>query len=312
MKASAGAYAQMFQISQEDTTTFNEWEQALTALLQYEFKCSKQAEWQLFGDDTGLLQRPTWTGNGTDAEKAVLNKLANLQMAAIGVYERAKLTKRQEETFEDEEVQQQEWDRVNDRLYTLLMTYTTGTLNQTIMTAKRQGVSAGDQYATIKTVFEESSSVYRTGMISQIASCDLRLPGQEDPVKGLQLDPATGKVERFATFWSRLETAIVTVGRMGTAAQREEVESKFTHKEVLNIYKLMIQNGPGKRAWGNCARYTTKQELWEDKTFDNDEDKLKGLKELTALADKEMRDGNDALDKCASAMLGNSQVSFLT
>ena len=30
---------------------------------------------------------------------------------------------------------------------------------------------------------------------------------------------------------------------MGTAAQREEVESKFTHKEVLNIYKLMIQNG---------------------------------------------------------------------
>ena len=36
-------------------TTFNEWEQALAALLSYEFKCKRQAEWQLFGDDTGTL-----------------------------------------------------------------------------------------------------------------------------------------------------------------------------------------------------------------------------------------------------------------
>ena len=37
----AGAYAQMFRITYEDTS-FNEWEQALTALLQYEFKCPVQ------------------------------------------------------------------------------------------------------------------------------------------------------------------------------------------------------------------------------------------------------------------------------
>ena len=199
----------MFEIANNDTT-FNEWEQALAAVLQYEFKCKRQAEWQLFGDDTGTLQRPTWTDGGTLAEAEIINKLATMQMAALGVYERAKLTQKQAEVFEDEEVQQSEWDQVNDKLYTLLLTYTTGTLNRTTMTAKRQGVPAGDHYATIKTTFEESSSVYRTSMISQIASCDLRLPGDEDPLIGLQLDPTTGKVERFATFWSRLETAIVT------------------------------------------------------------------------------------------------------
>ena len=38
----------MFRITYEDST-FNDWEQALMALLQYEFKCPVQAEWQLFG-----------------------------------------------------------------------------------------------------------------------------------------------------------------------------------------------------------------------------------------------------------------------
>ena len=52
----AGVYSQMFQIADSDTT-FNEWEQALAALLSYEFKCKRQAEWQLFGDDTGTLLR---------------------------------------------------------------------------------------------------------------------------------------------------------------------------------------------------------------------------------------------------------------
>ena len=55
----------MFQVAQDDIK-FNEWEQALTAVLQYKFKCRRQAEWQLFGDDTGPLQRPTWTGGGTE------------------------------------------------------------------------------------------------------------------------------------------------------------------------------------------------------------------------------------------------------
>ena len=131
----------MFQIANGDTT-FNEWEQALAALLSYEFKCKRQAEWQLFGDDTGTLQRPTWTDNGTDEEAAIINKLANMQKAALGVYERAKLTNKQAEVFEDEEVQQSEWDEVNDKLYVLLLTYTTGSLNRTTMTAKRQGVPA--------------------------------------------------------------------------------------------------------------------------------------------------------------------------
>ena len=90
--------------------------------------------------------------------------------------------------------------------------------------------------------------MYRTAMISQITSCDLHLPGQEDPVVGLQLDEVTGKVERFSTFWSRLETAIVTVSRMGTSSQRQEVEAKFSPKEILNIYRLMIQGDFGRRA----------------------------------------------------------------
>ena len=127
----------MFEIANNDTT-FNEWEQALAAVLQYEFKCKRQAEWQLFGDDTGTLQRPTWTDGGTSEETEIINKLATMQMAALGVYERAKLTQKQAEVFEDEEVQQSEWDQVNDKLYTLLLTYTTGTLNRTTMTAKRQ------------------------------------------------------------------------------------------------------------------------------------------------------------------------------
>ena len=70
----AGAYAQMFRITYEDST-FNDWEQALMALLQYEFKCPVQAEWQLFGREReGVLERPTFTGNGTDQEKEVLQK----------------------------------------------------------------------------------------------------------------------------------------------------------------------------------------------------------------------------------------------
>ena len=162
----------MFRITYEDTS-FNEWEQALTALLQYEFKCPVQAEWQLFGKEVdGVLERPTVTGNGTDQEQETLRKIASVQKASLGVYERAKLTARQEDTFEDPEVQASEWDRVNSRLYTILMTYTKGALNQTIVTAKRQGVSAGEQYAQMKTAFEESSSMYRTSMISQITSCE--------------------------------------------------------------------------------------------------------------------------------------------
>ena len=93
----------MFEIANNDTT-FNEWEQALAAVLQYEFKCKRQAEWQLFGDDTGTLQRPTWTDGGTSEETEIINKLATMQMAALGVYERAKLTQKQAEVFEDEEV----------------------------------------------------------------------------------------------------------------------------------------------------------------------------------------------------------------
>ena len=108
----------MFQIANGDTT-FNEWEQALAALLSYEFKCKRQAEWQLFGDDTGTLQRPTWTNGGTDEEAKIINKLATMQMAALGVCKRAKLTNKQAEVFEDEEVQQSEWDQINDKLYTL-------------------------------------------------------------------------------------------------------------------------------------------------------------------------------------------------
>ena len=105
----AGAYAQMFRITCEDTT-FNDWEQALTALLQYEFKCPVQAEWQLFGREReGVLERPTFTGDGTDQEREVLQKIASVQKASLGVYERAKLTARQEDTFEDPEVQQSEW-----------------------------------------------------------------------------------------------------------------------------------------------------------------------------------------------------------
>ena len=51
----------MFRIAYEDAT-FNDWEQALTALLQYEFKCPVQAEWQLLGTETeGVLERPSWT-----------------------------------------------------------------------------------------------------------------------------------------------------------------------------------------------------------------------------------------------------------
>ena len=71
----------MFQIANGDTK-FNEWEQALAALLSYEFKCKRQAEWQLFGDDTGTLSRPTWTNGGTDEEAEIINKLATMQMAA--------------------------------------------------------------------------------------------------------------------------------------------------------------------------------------------------------------------------------------
>ena len=69
----AGAHAQMFRIPNEDTT-FNGWEQALTVLLQYEFKfkCPKQAEWQLFGGGTGVLQGPPWAGGGAGAEKALV------------------------------------------------------------------------------------------------------------------------------------------------------------------------------------------------------------------------------------------------
>ena len=93
VKALSGVYAQMFRIASEDTT-FNEWEQALTALLSYEFKCPAQAEWQLFGDTTGLLERPTWTDGGTEAEKASVKKIANMQKASLGVHERAKLTRR--------------------------------------------------------------------------------------------------------------------------------------------------------------------------------------------------------------------------
>ena len=133
----SGAYAQMFRIASEDTT-FNEWEQALSSLLQYEFKCPAQAEWQLFGDTTGLLERPTWTDGGTEAEQAVVTKIANIQKASLGVPERAKLTRRQEDTFEDVEVQKLEWDRVNSRLYTLLVTYTAGTLNQTIIKTRQR------------------------------------------------------------------------------------------------------------------------------------------------------------------------------
>ena len=158
----------MFQITYEDST-FNDWEQALMALLQYEFKCPVQAEWQLFGTESeGVLERPSWTGDGTDDEKSVLQKIASIQKASLGVFERAKLTARQEQTFEDPDIQASEWDRVNSRLYTILMTYTKGALNQTIMTAKRQNISAGEQYAQMKTAFEESSSMYRTSMISQI------------------------------------------------------------------------------------------------------------------------------------------------
>ena len=61
----------MFRITYEDTS-FNDWEQALTALLQYEFKCPVQAEWQLFGREAeGVLERPTFTEGGTDEEKGV-------------------------------------------------------------------------------------------------------------------------------------------------------------------------------------------------------------------------------------------------
>ena len=116
-KASSGAYAQMFQIAQDDNK-FNEWEQALTAVLQYEFKCKRQAEWQLFGNYTGPLQQPTWTDGCTDEEHELVKKLASMQMAALGVYERAKLTKKQAEIFEYEEVRQLEWDQINDKLYT--------------------------------------------------------------------------------------------------------------------------------------------------------------------------------------------------
>ena len=158
----------MFRIAYEDAT-FNDWEQALTALLQYEFKCPVQAEWQLLGTETeGVLERPTWTEDGTDEEEALLSKIAEIQMASLGVFERARLTKAQQKTFRDPDVQALEWDRVNSRLYTILMTYTKGALNQTIMTAKRQKISAGAQYALMKTAFEESSSMYRTSMISQI------------------------------------------------------------------------------------------------------------------------------------------------
>ena len=67
-KPRSGAYAQMFRIAYEDAT-FNDWEQALTALLQYEFKCPVQAEWQLLGTETeGVLERPTWTEDGTDGD----------------------------------------------------------------------------------------------------------------------------------------------------------------------------------------------------------------------------------------------------
>ena len=132
----AGAYAQMFRITYEDTS-FNEWEQALTALLQYEFKCPVQAEWQLFGKEVeGVLERPTFTGrNGTDQEKEVLQKIASIQKASLGVYERAKLTARQEDTFEGPEIQAGEWGRASSRLCTTPMAYTKGALNQTIMTA---------------------------------------------------------------------------------------------------------------------------------------------------------------------------------
>ena len=59
----------MFEIANNDTT-FNEWEQALAAVLQYEFKCKRQAEWQLFGDDTGTLRRIICSTN----EKSTLRK----------------------------------------------------------------------------------------------------------------------------------------------------------------------------------------------------------------------------------------------
>jgi len=68
-----------------------------------------------------------------------------------------------------------------------------------------------------------------------------------------------------------------------------KAKAKFTAKELLNIYRLMIQGSLGRRAWGNCARFTKKQELWEAKSFESDETRLMALKELTALADKEMR-----------------------
>ena len=101
----------MFRITYEDAA-FNDWEQALTALLQYEFKCPVQAEWQLFGREReGVLERPTFTGDGTDQEKQVLQKIASIQKASLGVYERAKLTARQEGTSEDPEIQASEWAR---------------------------------------------------------------------------------------------------------------------------------------------------------------------------------------------------------
>ena len=46
----------MFRITYEDST-FNDWEQALMALLQYEFKCPVQAEWQLFGGGVPMFMR---------------------------------------------------------------------------------------------------------------------------------------------------------------------------------------------------------------------------------------------------------------
>ena len=95
----------MFRIATEDTT-FNDWEQALTALLQYELKCPVQAEWQLFGNEReGVLERPSWTGDGSDEENELLSKIASIQKASLGVFEQAKLTKRQEETFEEPDVQ---------------------------------------------------------------------------------------------------------------------------------------------------------------------------------------------------------------
>ena len=59
----------MFRIAYEDAT-FNDWEQALTALLQYEFKCPVQAEWQLLGTETeGVLERPVRVIHGWKRER---------------------------------------------------------------------------------------------------------------------------------------------------------------------------------------------------------------------------------------------------